>query len=46
VTQVANRNPGNEIQILATFLIPQVAATASEKRYIETIVPSNSLLVN
>ena len=38
VTQVANRDPGHEIQILATFLIPQVAATAAQKRQIEAIV--------
>jgi hypothetical protein len=38
MTQVANRDPGHEIQILATFLIPQVTATAAEKRQIEAIV--------
>jgi hypothetical protein len=38
VTQIANRDPGHEIQILAAFLIPQVAATAAEKRQIESIV--------
>ena len=38
VTQIANRDPGHKIQILTAFLIPQVAATAAEKRQIESIV--------
>ena len=38
VTQIANRDSGHKIQILATFLIPQVAATAAENRQIEAIV--------
>jgi hypothetical protein len=38
VTQIADRDSGDKIQILATFLIPQVAATAAENRQIEAIV--------